>query len=234
MNPPPLAGEGREGVQGNALPGRETMMLQRDCKLWVVAAAAIVLSASVLHAALPAAPDVSGPTSVTGQLLIASPALRDPPFDHAVILVAQHNRAGALGIVINRPLDRRPIASLLEALGADASGVTESVRIFLGGPVNPEAGFVIHSADYHRADTVDIDGRVAFSAGPEILRDIGLGKGPRQSLVAFGYAGWAPSQLDDELAQGVWDTVPEDPALVFDDDRSRVWADALARHKMER
>ncbi len=209
-------------------------MLQRDCRLWVIAAAAIVVSASVLHAALPTAPDVSGPTSLTGQLLIASPALRDPPFDHAVILVAQHNRGGALGIVINRPLGRRPIASLLEAFGADASGVTESVRIFLGGPVNPEVGFVIHSADYHGADTTDIDGRVALSAAPAILRDIGLGKGPHKSLVALGYAGWAPSQLDDELAQGVWDTVPEDPALVFDDDRSKVWVDALARHKMHR
>ena len=220
--------------RGDVRLGSRWVVLQRDCKLWVVAASAIVLSASVLHAALPAAPDVSGPTSVTGQLLIASPALRDSPFDHAVILVAQHNRDGALGIVINRPLDRRPIAGLLEALGADASGVTESVQIFLGGPVDPEAGFVIHSADYHGADTVNIDGRVALSAGSEILRDIGLGKGPRKSLVAFGYAGWAPSQLDDELAQGVWDTVPEDPALVFDDDRSKVWADALARHKMER
>ena len=75
--------------------------------------AAIALSAAVLHAALPTAPDMSGPTSVAGQLLIATPALRGPPFDHAVILVAQHNQDGALGIVINRPLDRRPIASLL-------------------------------------------------------------------------------------------------------------------------
>ena len=224
--------------RGDVRLGSRWIVLQRDCKLWVIAAAAIVLSASVLHAALPPAPapapDVSGPTSLAGQLLIASPALHDPPFDHAVILVAQHNRGGALGIVINRPLDRRSIASLLAAFGADASGVTDSVRIFLGGPVNPEVGLVIHSADYHGANTMDIDGRVALSAGPEILRDIGLGKGPRKSLVAFGYAGWAPSQLDEELAQGVWDTVPEDPALVFDDDRSKVWVDALARHKMER
>jgi len=205
-------------------------VLQRGCKLWVAAAGAIVLSASVLHAALPTVPDVSGPTSVTGQLLIASPAMREAPFDHAVILVAQHNKSGALGIVINRPLDRRPIAALLEAFGADASGVTESVRIFLGGPVDPQLGFVLHSAEYHGADTVDIDGRVALSAGPDILRDIGLGKGPRKSLVAFGYAGWAPAQLDRELLKGVWNTVPEDPALVFDDDRSKVWDDALARH----
>ena len=197
------------------------------------AAAAIVLSAGVLHAALPLAtsPNVSGPTSVTGQLLIATAALSGPPFEHAVILVAQHNKDGALGIVINRPLGERPIASVLQAFGADASGVTGNVHLFLGGPVDPEIGFVLHSADYHGDNTSDIDGRVALSSGPQILRDIGLGKGPRQSLVAFGYAGWGPLQLDDELRQGVWDTVPEDPALVFDDDRTKVWSDAMARYK---
>ena len=81
---------------------------------------------------------------------------------------------------------------------------------------------------------MDIDGRVALTSGPEILRDIGLGKGPQQSLVAFGYAGWGPSQLDDELLKGVWTVVPEDPALVFDDDRTNVWTDAMARHKPAR
>jgi putative transcriptional regulator len=200
---------------------------------WIVAAAALVLPATLLHAALPTqteAPDNA--VWLTGQLLIASPQLRDTPFEHAVILVAQHSRAGALGLVINRPLDRpRPIAGLLVAIGADASGVTDSVRVFAGGPVNPEIGFVLHSAEYRVADTVDIDGRVALTAAADILRDIGLRKGPTKSLLAFGYAGWAPAQLESEMAHGVWVTVPEDPALVFDDDRTQVWTDALARHK---
>ena len=195
--------------------------------------AAILVSASVLHAALPSAasPDLSGPTYETGQLLIATPALRGPPFEHAVILVVRHNKEGALGIVINQPFGERPIAQVLQGFGADASGVKGNVRLFLGGPVDPATGFVLHSAEYHNDSTIDIDGRVALSSGPQILRDIGLGKGPRQSLVAFGYAGWAPSQLDDELHRGVWDTLPEDPALVFDDNRAKVWSDALARYK---
>ena len=104
------------------------------------------------------------------------------PFDHAVILMAQHNRDGALGIVINHPIATRPIASLLEALGADAGGITASVPIFLGGPVGPTMAFVIHSADYRRDDTLDIDGRVALSDAADVLRDIGLGKGPAKSL----------------------------------------------------
>ena len=156
-----------------------------------MAAAAIVLSATILHAALPTEPDISGRTSFAGQLLIASPALRQPAFDHAVILLARHDRDGALGVVINRPADKHSIASLLAAFGADASGVTDSVRVFVGGPVNPNVGLVIHSADYRRPDTLDIDGRVALTGAPDVLRDIGLGKGPAKSLVAFGYAGWA-------------------------------------------
>src|SRR5271155_643249 len=214
------------------------IVLAFDGKFWhrlclSLAAAAIVLPAAVLHAALPTDPDVSGRTSFAGQLLIASPAMRDP-FDHAVILMAQHTRDGALGIVINRPLERRPIAKLLEAFGADASGITDSVRIFLGGPVSRDIALVLHSTDYHRAGTIDIDGRVALSDAAGVLRDIGLGKGPSKSLVAFGYAGWAPAQLEDEMARGAWVAVPEDPALVFDDDRAKVWNDALALHKTGR
>lgn len=200
---------------------------------WILAAAAIVLPAAALHAALPTDPDISGRTSFAGQLLIAAPTMRDP-FDHAVILMAQHTRDGALGIVINRPLEQRPIASLLAAFGADASGITDSIRVFLGGPVSRDIAFVIHSADYHRAETIDIDGRVALSEAAEVLRDIGLGKGPSKSLLAFGYAGWGPSQLEDEMTRGAWIVVPEDPALVFDDDRSKVWTDALALHKTGR
>jgi len=206
-------------------------------KRWILAAAAMVLpaTATLLHAALPTAPttprDLSGPISYAGQLLVASPDLRQPVFDHAVILLAQHNREGAFGIVINRPIDKRPIAALLDAFGADGSGITDSVRVFRGGPVDVATGFVVHSAEYRLHDTLDIDGRVALTVAPDVLRDIGLGKGPSKSLVAFGYAGWAPSQLEDELAHGVWVTVPEDLSLVFDDDRARVWADALARHK---
>jgi putative transcriptional regulator len=200
---------------------------------WLLSAIAVVVPAAVLHAALPNLPDVSGRTSFTGQLLIASPEMRDP-FDHAVILMAQHNRNGALGIVINHPLGERPIASVLEALGVNGSGVIDSVQIFLGGPVGHNVAFVLHSTDYHRQDTLDIDGRVALSDAAEVLRDIGLGHGPKRSLLAFGYSGWAPSQLDDEIARGAWMTASEDPALVFDEDRSKVWADALALYKGDR
>lgn len=201
---------------------------------WASAAIAVLLPAAVLHAALsPEQPDVAGPTSLAGQLLIASGDMRDP-FDHAVILMAQHSRDGALGIVINHPLGTRPIAALLQALGADADGVTGNVQIFLGGPVGPTTALVIHDAGYRRDGTLDIDGRIALSDAADVLGDIGIGKGPSKSLVALGYAGWAPAQLDDEISRGAWVTMPEDPKLVFDDDRAKVWTDAMAQYKAER
>jgi putative transcriptional regulator len=209
------------------------MALSRSfSRRFLVAAVAIVLPAAMLHAALPTEPEISGRTSFAGQLLIASPSLPDP-FDHAVILMAQHDRNGALGIVINRPLARRPIASVLAALGADAGGVTDSVLIFIGGPVSPNVAFALHSTDYHGAHTLDIDGHVALSDAADVLRGIGAGHGPKQSLIAFGYAGWAPGQLDEEIARGSWVAAPENPALVFDTDRAKLWTDALALYKKE-
>ena len=206
-------------------------MLYQVCKRWTLAAAAIVASAGVLHAALPTSPDISGPSSFTGQLLIATPALHGSSFEHAVILIAQHNNDGALGIVINHPLDERPVGDLIQALGGKSDGARNSVRVFLGGPVSPEIAFAVHGAGYHLSDTLDIDGRVALTAAPDVLRDRALGKGPDKSLIAFGYAGWGPSQLDNEIGRGDWYSVPEDPQLVFDDDRTKVWVDAIARHK---
>jgi putative transcriptional regulator len=163
--------------------------------------------------------------SLAGQLLIATPAMRDTRFDHAVILMLRHDQDGAFGIVINRPLGQRPMADLLGAKDA-ASG---SFQIFIGGPVQPNVGFVVHSTDYRRAGTLDVDGRVAMTSSLEVLRDIADKKGPAKALIAFGYAGWAPGQLESELARNVWDTAPEDPALVFDDDRDKVWEHAAAR-----
>jgi putative transcriptional regulator len=201
----------------------------------VLATAAVLIPAAALRAALPTEPpDVSEPPSPAGRLLIASPDMRDP-FDHAVILLAQHSsHDGALGVVINHPLDSRPIATVLKALGADTSGVKNDVRLFLGGPVSPNVAFVVHSVEYRRNDTIDIDGRVALSEAPDVLRDMGLGRGPSKSLVTLGYTGWAPSQLEDESGRGAWVTVAEDPQLVFDDDRAKVWADALALYKTDR
>lgn len=208
-------------------------MTLRWLKRLAFALGLFVLPAMLLQAATPApeAPVEKG--SLTGQLLIASPDIGDPRFAHTVIFLVRHNGDGAFGIVINRPVEERSLKSLLQAVGQDANGVEGSVRVFAGGPVETEIGFVLHSADYKRRETVEVDGRVALTSSPEILRDMGQGKGPEKSLVAFGYAGWGPGQLEGELARRDWFTAPADPALIFDEDRGRVWERAMARRTLD-
>jgi putative transcriptional regulator len=197
------------------------------------AIAAAILLPATLHAALPTPAEAPERGFLTGQLLIASPTMGDPRFLQTVILMVRHDRNGALGIVINRPIGDRPLAPLLEALGENDPGVAGTVRIFAGGPVQPDIGFVLHSTDYHRPDTLDIDGHVAMTSSREILRDIGNQRGPNKSLIAFGYAGWAPGQLEGELAHGFWFTTPQDANLVFDDDRDEVWDHAMKRRTQD-
>jgi putative transcriptional regulator len=159
--------------------------------------------------------------------------MSDPRFAQTVVLMVRHDGNGALGIVINRPIGERPLANLLHALGENDAAASGSIRIFLGGPVQPEIGFVIHSADYHRADTIDIDGHVAMTASREILRDIGHQQGPQKALVAFGYAGWAAGQLEGEMAQRAWFTAPAAMKLIFDEDRDKVWDEAMKRRTQD-
>ena len=166
--------------------------------------------------------------SLTGQLLVAAPDMEDPRFAHTVILVVKHDRNGAFGIVINRPVEERPYSELLKALGDKDTNVEGGVRIFAGGPVQPELGFIVHSAEYHRPETVTIDGKLAVTSTPDVLRDMAHGHGPKKALVAFGYAGWGPGQLDHEMALRGWFTAPADPDLVFDDDRATLWDTAMA------
>jgi putative transcriptional regulator len=182
---------------------------------------AVFAAAPMLDAARPVAAESS--VSLAGQFLIATPSMGDPRFERTVILMVRHDRDGAFGIVVNRPVAERPLAEILGALGEQTTAVSGVVRIFVGGPVQTELGFIIHSSDYDRPGTVAIDSRMAMTSSREILRDIGEGKGPQKSLVAFGYAGWAPGQLDDELKRRSWTTAPADPKLVFDEDRDKLW-----------
>jgi putative transcriptional regulator len=197
----------------------------------------LILALAALPALLAAAPsrtaEAPAHASLAGQLLIATPSMRDPRFDHAVILMVRHDETGALGVVINQPVGERPLAALLEAFGDKDSGATGNIRVYSGGPVRPGVGFVLHSMDYHLPVTRDIDGKIAMTSNLQVLRDIAAGKGPMKSLVAFGYAGWGPGQLENELAHNAWYTAPEEPGLVFDDDRDKVWEHATAHRTQD-
>jgi putative transcriptional regulator len=194
---------------------------------------ACVVPAALAQAAREAPKDVPARSSLAGQLLVATSSMGDPRFAQTVIFMARHDKSGAFGIVINKPVGERPLASLLEALGAKEEGVEGSVRVFAGGPVQPEIGFVVHSADYRRAETIVVDSRLAVTSTREILRDIAHKQGPHKSLLAFGYAGWGPGQLDGEMALHSWFTAEEDVELIFDLDRAKVWDEAMKRRTQD-
>ena len=153
----------------------------------------------------------------------------DPRFKSTVILIVEHGPGGAIGIVINNPVGEQPLASVFKALGQKDGDVTGSVRVFSGGPVQPEVGFVVHSPDYRRLETVAITDRLSITSSIAILQDIGDKRGPAKVVVAFGYAGWGPDQLEHEIEERAWGIAEADPTLVFDEDRDNVWDVAWKR-----
>jgi len=171
--------------------------------------------------------------SLAGQFLVATPTMGDPRFARSVILMVRHDKDGALGLIVNRPAIERSMSELLDLLGAKGEAVAGTVRLFAGGPVQPELGFVIHSPDYRAPQTMEVDGRVAVTMSREILIDIGTGKGPHKSIVAFGYAGWAPGQLEGEIARRSWTTAPAGEKLIFDEDRGKLWDIVYAQRVQE-
>jgi putative transcriptional regulator len=172
-------------------------------------------------------------------LLIASAQQQDPRFHHSVVLLLRHDSKGAFGIVINNPLGERPLAGLLADTGGnDPKDPTDSaaegtIRVFFGGPVELQRGFIIHGTDYRRPETLVVGDGLAMTASKEVLRDIGHHQGPAQYLFALGYAGWGAGQLDGEVARHDWFTAPADPDLVFDAQRGTLWDKALARRTHE-
>jgi putative transcriptional regulator len=147
--------------------------------------AALVLQSALLRAALPGLDEAPARPSLAGQLLVAAPWIGDPLFGHTVILVVEHDPGGAVGIVINKPIGEQPLASVFKALGQKDGDVTGSVCIFWGGPVQPEVGFVVHSAEYRRPETVALTDRLSMTSSVVILQDIRDKKGPAKILVAF-------------------------------------------------
>ncbi len=204
-------------------------MLSRVWPRLFAASAAVLLSATLVGASLNRAAPPEDFKSLAGQLLIASPSMGDPRFAQTVILMITHDRNGAFGLVINRPVGEQPLVSIFEELGEKASGVEGSIRVFAGGPVETGQGFVLHSAEYRRAETYMVNDRFATTTSLDALRDIAANKGPQKKIMAFGYSGWSPGQLEGELKQNSWFVAPADQQIVFDEDRDKVWDRAMAR-----
>jgi putative transcriptional regulator len=167
---------------------------------------------------------------MTGQLLVAMPQMRDARFTRSVIYVCAHTGDGAMGLVVNRLVGSLTFPDLLQQLSIDAHGKGEHIRIRSGGPVETGRGFVLHSTDYVDDATLRVGDTVGLTATIDILKDIASGSGPRRSILALGYAGWGPGQLDAELQANAWLTVPADEELIFDDALNDKWERSM--HKI--
>ena len=155
-------------------------------------------------------------SSLHNQLLIAMPGMLDPNFSSTVTLVCEHNDEGALGIVINRPSGMH-LGGLFEQLDLQQGDQTlASAPVLNGGPVAPERGFVLHNPTEDFESSVEVSADVHLTLSRDVLDSLAAGNGPDQSLVALGYAGWEPGQLEQEMLHNTWLSVPAKPEIIFD------------------
>jgi len=152
---------------------------------------------------------------LTNQFLIAMPNMGDPNFDHTVTFICEHNKDGALGLVINRPTGMRlgEILTQLELEPVDPGAA--SIEVLHGGPVQPERGFVIHDPGGNWGSTLPVSDWAQVTTSRDILEAMAAGNGPPKALVALGYAGWGAGQLEGEMAANAWLTVRASPEIVF-------------------
>lgn len=171
-----------------------------------------------------------------GQFLIAMPSQLDGPFARTIVYVCAHSKDGAMGIMINQPARQITFHDLLVQLDIipDDGGIqlpvpARDLQVHRGGPVETSRGFVLHSSDYFiENSTLPIDEHVSLTATLEILKAIAAGKGPESALLALGYAGWSPGQLDNEIQENGWLNCPAIPELIFDEDLDSKYARVLA------
>ncbi len=166
----------------------------------------------------------------SGQFLIAMPGIGDPRFERALILVCAHDEDHAMGLAVNRPVEGLTVPDLLERLGVTATVTLPDDLVLMGGPVQRERGFVLHSADFASEQSIEVGAGVALTATREVLDAMASDNGaPARSLLALGYAGWGAGQLEEEIKQNVWLTCEADDELIFGHDYEAKWTRALAK-----
>ncbi len=174
---------------------------------------------------------------LNNQMLIAMPNIDDTRFDRSVIFVCAHSADGAMGIIVNKPASGMTLPTLLEQLNIEAGKEhidfpepSLNVPIHIGGPVEASRGFVLHSSDYFSSDnTMPIDDKIGLTATLDVLRAIAIGRGPKQAILALGYAGWGPGQLENEIQSNGWLHCAADSDLIFAKDCDSKYEMALAK-----
>lgn len=172
---------------------------------------------------------VQDDTSLTGQLLIAMPTMGDTRFERSVIYMCAHSDEGAMGLVVNKPLGSLSFDDLLSQLGVETEDGADHIQVHFGGPVETGRGLVLHSDEYVQDSTMKVDAGIAMTGTVDILKDLAEGRGPRRSLLALGYAGWGPGQLDSEIQANGWLTVNPDESLLFSEQLQGKWERAIGK-----
>ena len=166
--------------------------------------------------------------SLSGQLLIAMPNMLDPSFAGSVVYLCEHSDKGAMGLVINRPTDL-DIESLLEKIDvAVPDSLPTHFPVMMGGPVAAERGFVLHTEPLHWNSSLKVNDEISLTTSRDILEAVGRGEAPGKWLITLGYAGWGEGQLEQELAQNAWLTVPANHTILFDTPLEERFAGAYA------
>lgn len=166
---------------------------------------------------------------LTGKLLVATPQIQDLRYSHAVIYICGHDKNGAMGLVVNRLIDSLTFKDLLEQLEVKIPSSFKDAHIHFGGPIELGRGFVLHTTDYKHESSINVNDNIALTATIEILKDVAAGVGPRLCLMALGYAGWSPGQLEAELQDNSWLLVDSDERLIFAKQINNCWMQAMKK-----
>ena len=168
---------------------------------------------------------------LAGKLIIAMPTMSDPRFKRSVVCICAHNEDGAIGIIINKIIESLSFSKIIKQLKLNKNMTKNDYKnhIYFGGPVETERGFILHSADYSSENSTSINSEISMTASTEILQALIDGNGPNKSIVALGYAGWGPGQLDTEIQSNAWLSVESDLELVFSAKTAEKWDMALEK-----
>ena len=164
--------------------------------------------------------------NLTGQLLISMPSLEDERFFKTVIYMCAHSNEGSMGIIINKKIDFDLYPDLLQQLGIDKPFQNKKLYIRYGGPVESGRGFVLHSDEVIRKESLPIEKGIALTSTSEFFDDLSKGVGPKNSILALGYSGWGPGQIEKEIRANSWMTLSTDSSLLFDAEVSKIWSKA--------
>ena len=167
-----------------------------------------------------------------GQILVAMPNMQDPRFARTVICVCAHSPDGAMGIIVNKPIDGMSFDELLKQLELEPVPPQRRIRLCQGGPVEGGRGFVLHTNDWSSDGSLQVADDLALTASIDILKAIAGGGGPRSGILALGYAGWGPGQLEGEIQANAWLSVNPDEALLFGEADAGKWHQAMAKLKI--